>query len=229
MTPIGTHCYGAGASAGDRKSGNPIGGRYGNNYDDFKGVFKVDSQGIPIPLSSKVLQAKIVNPLTRTDNEESFWGVFNKVAKIGSVALPFAGSFLGPIGTLVGTAAGGVLGALGSEESFEDRSDKIQDEAADRALRAEVAMQSVIRLGRSEESEEVFTAMRESWKNNHINGVGHLGLLLHPMLMDCALHITSEKWRSRADPDPASMKLHPKSAIKFEKEKEKGREHRGFR
>ncbi|KAE8325668.1 trypsin-like cysteine/serine peptidase domain-containing protein [Aspergillus sergii] len=208
LVAIGTHCYGGGEDLPN--SGNPIGGTYGNNYDEFAKMFKGSSEHKPKPLGS--MEIKYHDPSSPGGEdergEESFWDVFNKVVKVGSATLPIAGSFLGPIGTLVGTAAGGLLGALARPESFDDADKQEEEElyeaAAQRALLAEATLQSIIRLGRSRESDQVFDSMKAIWKNNYVEDVGNLQSVLDPVLTDCVFRATIKDWYKAKGHEPSS-------------------------
>lgn len=90
--------------------------------------------GNPTPIGTSVVYKPRGSGFTpRTERQpegaESFWDVFQTVAKIGSVALPAAGGFLGPAGVLLGTVAGGVLGSL-AESNIQLESSKTKQASA---------------------------------------------------------------------------------------------------
>lgn len=138
--------------------------------------------------------------------EESFLDVLKSVAKIGSGVLPVAGSMLGPIGGLVGTAAGALLGAvseaaiMGPEGTFVDNS-LVNRGTAERAMLAEASLQAVLSLPSSAETRAIIDHMDKIWKDNAPN-VDALAKVLTPQLTECGLTLALD--RLARPPNPSS-------------------------
>ncbi|KAE8320157.1 hypothetical protein BDV41DRAFT_3623 [Aspergillus transmontanensis] len=208
---IGTHCYGAG---GDHplNSGNAIGGLYGNNYEKFRGCLDGVNPRHPTAIGTfRPRFESVVNISAPGDVEESFWDVFKTVAKIGSVVVPSAGAFMGPAGILLGTVTGGILGSLAECASFHESApntplttpDKdVQDRCIERAQLAEAALQSVIRLGRSLQSDEVFKEMERIWRQSYFQQIPELVNLISPVLTEYGFLIAADHWEKKVEPNP---------------------------
>lgn len=228
LVGIGTHCYGAGGS-NRRNSGNAIGGKYGNDYELFKKCLLASVPENPTPIGTWI-------PNTSGDTgsdsdsdveglpegEESFWSVFNTVAKIGSVALPTAEAFLGPAGMLLGTVAGGVLGSLAnsqdqteSQKTTEDV-EKIRDLCVERAQVAEAVLQSVIRLGHSPRSRKLFAKMAKIWERSYSKEIPKLVDFITPALTEYGFLITADQWERNFEANPEERKLRQDRKGKLE-------------
>ncbi|KND90486.1 hypothetical protein TOPH_04669 [Tolypocladium ophioglossoides CBS 100239] len=202
LTAIGTHCYGGGGV--DSNSGNSVGGKYGNNYGALISLFALDQSTFGTPASIKLLDAVGGSSGTGTApapaGEEGFMDVLKAVARVGSVALPIASGLLGPIGGLVGTAAGALLGsvaeaqAMAAEGSFE-----AADGAAERALLAEASLQAVLSLPDVPERQEILAKMQTNWTANAPK-VDAVAAAIAPQLTECALDIALDRWGKASDP-----------------------------
>jgi hypothetical protein len=223
---IGTHCYGGGP--GNANSGNPIRGKFGNHLEDFTALLEGSNPEHPTPIASITPQFRYPKeesgPRDGDDHDngaESFWDIFRTVAKIGAVALPGAGAFLGPVGSLLGTVAGGVLGSLSesvpetSEEGFTVPSEDQQELHIQRAQLAEATLQSVLRLGHSGTTNEVFKTMEELWNENRYHTLPRLGQLISPVLTDYGFLMATDRWEKEVSPRPNCRYDH-NNGIKLE-------------
>ena len=213
MTAIGTHCYGGGGP--DSNSGNAIGGSYGNNYNAFIDIFSAGNKpvtekredGISIISTDATIRGRDNLPGVPPDygnGAEGFFDVLRTVAQIGPAALPIASSLLGgPLGGAIGTAAGAILSSVAGAESFAASSshgpegqvngDSLVPGAAERAVLAEAALQTVLSLEGSPELEQILGHMRSNWESNSPN-VDAIASRFQPQLMECALDIMVKKW-----------------------------------
>ncbi|KAF7355683.1 ATP synthase f1 [Mycena sanguinolenta] len=167
---IGTHCYGAGNGEA-KNTGNSIGGQWGNDYNLLISVFASSVPTTPndieyvAPGSSGTLppQAPSERPKTNPVSDpqlpahpeavEGLLDVLGQVARIGGPLIQAGSSLLGPMGQLVTSAAGGLLGALAGQESTMEAlvkgrrgTDIIAPGVAERAVLAEASLQAVLRL-----------------------------------------------------------------------------------
>ncbi|KAM3447585.1 hypothetical protein MY3296_008574 [Beauveria thailandica] len=212
---IGTHCYGG--SNGNPNSGNSIGGQYGNNYDEFVKIFK-PSTSKTIPLYPKINHPAYFDyyegtKSTSGENTENFWDIIKIIAKVGSVALPAVGTMGGPIGTLFGTVAGGIIGTLAESVEIKDQkpSFKVPEPAArdacfQRAELAEAAFQSVLRLSPSRETEAFWTKMSKTWSQNHFKVITSPPFinLATPIIKDYGYRLATDQWQKGVNPNPTS-------------------------
>lgn len=198
LASIGTHCYGGGGV--DSNSGNSIGGQYGNNYGAFIGLFALDQSTFGTPTSIKLMDA-VGGGTGKPEEagEEGFMDVLKTIARVGSVALPIASGLLGPVGGLVGTAAGALLGSVSEAQSMAEGSLEAADGAAERALLAEASLQAVLSLPDVPERQEILAKMQQNWAAN-APGVDAVAAAVAPRLTECALDIALDRWAKASDP-----------------------------
>lgn len=220
---IGTHCYGAGGQH-MLNSGNAIGGDHGIDYKKLMACLDPSEPGNPTPIgTSMVYKPRVPESTPGTEGQlegaESFWDVFQTVAKIGSVALPAAGGFLGPAGVLLGTVAGGVLGSL-AESSIQLESSKtrqasagVQASCIERAQVAEAALQCVIRLGQTSHSRKVLDKMKEIWDESVPQEIPRLVDFIGPALTEYGFFITADRWEKKVEPNPEGRRLRQDSKL----------------
>ncbi|KAK2051651.1 trypsin-like serine protease [Colletotrichum caudatum] len=182
MCVIGTHCYGGGGS--EINSGNSIGGQYGNVYSKYIDLF---SRPLNQPEGKVAIVAldhasnangqgpngRAPNGLIPVNNKsgsdvgdaEGIIDILRAIGKVGSVALPIAGSILGgPIGGGIATVAGSLLGMVSGAESALDEGnssaesftpDSLARGTTERAVLAEAALQTILSLDRGDVAEAV--------------------------------------------------------------------------
>lgn len=212
MTVIGTHVYGY----GDKNSASAIGKR-GNDYDALLKAF--DPQSLPLvsETNENGIKVKVVRvdgtsapafqPTTSTGfnntgftstgftngapNEEGFFDIFSKIGEVVSGAAPIIAPFLGPIGGPIAAIAGTAIGTLaGRTESAYDDPQEAAKAAADRAVLAEAALQTVLKMEPNESLVKVIGHMEECYKSYAPN-VKHLAPKLAPVILDAAQQINA--------------------------------------
>ncbi|GAB7357635.1 hypothetical protein MBLNU459_g0133t1 [Dothideomycetes sp. NU459] len=198
---IGTHCYGGGGK--EKNSGNSIGNQWGNKYDDFIYLLSHGKTEFGTPANINFTEVKDSD--SNDDDEEGFFDVLKKVAKVGSGLLPLAGSMLGgPVGGAVGTVAGGLLGAVteaattGTDNSPSETG-LVRSGVKERAMLAEACLQTVLSLPQSSESMAVLKDMEKIWTDNAPDVAG-LARLFTPQLTDSALTNALDRLRKVKDP-----------------------------
>ncbi|KAJ7268360.1 hypothetical protein C8J57DRAFT_1612333 [Mycena rebaudengoi] len=230
MIAIGTHCYGAGN--GERtNSGNSIGGEWGNDYNSFISLFGSQESTFPTkpndivyvtpgippkpPVPGPRPPIPAPHPSLPSDVEESFLDALKSVARIGATAVQVGGSLFGPIGMIVGTAAGGLLGAIAGQESTIDAlgkrgADPIAPGVAEHAVLAEASLQAVISLfNNSDRDDPVVNKVLAHMSHNFTRfapNVDALATRLAPQLTECALDIVSQRLdRAMTEPRQESV------------------------
>ncbi|KAJ7466195.1 ATP synthase F1 [Mycena galericulata] len=225
LIAIGTHCYGAG-NGDATNSGNSIGGEWGNDYNSFISLFGKQAGTFPTRPSDITYVIPGVNPKPPVPApqtpfpsyhpegvEEGFLDVLKTVARIGASVLPVASSLLGPVGSIVGIAAGGLLGAIAGQESTiaaiaQPGADPVAPGVAERAVLAEASLQAVISLLNDSERvdrnnpvvNKVLAHMSDKYMHFAPN-IDTLSTRLAPQLTECALDIASQRWtRAMAEP-----------------------------
>ncbi|KAH8712383.1 hypothetical protein HC256_005577 [Beauveria bassiana] len=235
MVAIGTHCYNG--SNGSFSSGNPIGGKYNNNYNELVKRFK--------PSTSKTLRLgdfkPKIDPLKLnfayyegkepTDGKKTgFWGTLRNVLKVGGKALPAVGALGGPIGTFFGTVAGGIISSLAESSVIppSPNPSSVTKPTAhaysfQRAQLAEAALQSVLRLRPSQERERFWTDMSSTWDQHHLKNItnSEFRALVSPIINHFGFRLASDQWQKRVDPDPTTKHVKtgndPKDKINLSK------------
>ncbi|KAJ7328993.1 hypothetical protein DFH08DRAFT_1084441 [Mycena albidolilacea] len=223
LIAIGTHCYGAGN--GDiTNSGNSIGSKWGNDYKYFISLFVKQESTFPTQPSDITYITPGVDPKPPvppqppfpSDHldgvEEGFLDVLKAVGRIGAGVLPVASSLLGPVGIIVGTAAGGLLGAIAGQEStiaaLATGTDPVASGVAERAVLAEASLQAVVSLLNDSERvhqnnpvvNKILAHMSDKYMRFAPN-IDTLSTRLAPQLTECALDIASQRW-TRAMTEP---------------------------
>ncbi|KAJ7439514.1 hypothetical protein FB451DRAFT_1059581 [Mycena latifolia] len=220
LIAIGTHCYGAGYGE-PANSGNSIGGKWGNDYNAFLSLF-----GQPFPAKfnniAYVTPGKPAAPVPapqppfpspHPDAEEGFFDVLKKVAKIGATVVQAGGPLFGPAGAIVGTVAGGLLGAIAGQESVivalgKPDADPVAPGVVERAVLAEASLQAVFSLLKDSHSNDpvvnkIISHMSDNYVRNAPNAdaLDALSTRLAPQLTECALDIVNQRW-TRAITEP---------------------------
>ncbi|KAL2212887.1 hypothetical protein CC79DRAFT_1365150 [Sarocladium strictum] len=222
---IGTHCYGGGGYEGN--SGNAMGGKYGNNYKPYIGLFthKVPNKhgkasivsltstsgplggmngstpaGLPIT-TNPVRQPQHVSGSSQhvsgDEDIEGFFDIIKIVGQVGSHVLPIAGGLLGgPIGGGIATIAGSLLGAVSGAESAVERAggsisnlptgEALAPGAAERAVLAEAALQTIVSLDHGPVAEGLLRDVMNTFKANAPN-INQLAKQFGPVLTKHAL------------------------------------------
>ncbi|KAJ7211856.1 ATP synthase F1 [Mycena rebaudengoi] len=227
MIAIGTHCYGAG-NGELTNSGNSIGGKWGNDYNSFISLFGSQESTFPTkpndivyvtpgkpPVPGPQPPIPAPHPSLPSDVEEGFLDVLKSVARIGATAVQVGGSLFGPIGTIVGTAAGGLLGAIAGQESTIEAvgkrgGDPIAPGVAEHAVLAEASLQAVISLfNHSDRDDPVVNKVLAHMSHNYTRfapNVDDLATRLAPQLTECALDIVSQRLdRAMTEPRQESV------------------------
>ncbi|KAF7355723.1 ATP synthase f1 [Mycena sanguinolenta] len=136
--------------------------------------------------------------------EEGFIDVLKDVARIGSTVVKAGGSLFGPIGTVVGTAAGGLLGALAGQESTmvalamgRRGTNSIAPGVAERAVLAEASLQGVLHLmEHGDASHPVINKVVSHMARNYTSFAPNIDALssrLAPQLTECGLAIAAQR------------------------------------
>ncbi|KAK1974680.1 hypothetical protein LZ30DRAFT_764640 [Colletotrichum cereale] len=166
----------------DINSGNSIGGQYGNVCSKYIDLF---SQPLNVPKGKATIvkvdyasnangqgpNGRAPDGLVPTNNRagsdvsdaEGIFDILRAIGKVGSVALPIAGSILGgPIGGGIATVAGSLLGMVSGAESALDHGtssaesftpDSLAHGATERAVLAEAALRTILSLDRGDVAE----------------------------------------------------------------------------
>jgi len=128
-------------------------------------------------------------------NEEGFFDIFSTIGEVVSGAAPIIAPFLGPIGGPIAAIAGAAIGTLAgrSESAFvnsgsEDDAEETAKAAADRAVLAEAALQTVLNMEHNDSLVKVIGHMEECYKSYAPN-VKHLAPKLAPVILDAARKI----------------------------------------
>ncbi|KAJ7481439.1 hypothetical protein FB451DRAFT_1555729 [Mycena latifolia] len=179
--------------------------------------------GTPAPLSINnvapgkpappVPSLQLPFPSPHPDAEEGFFDVLKKVAKIGATVVQAGGPLFGPAGAIVGTVAGGLLGAIAGQESVivalgKPGADPIAPGVVERAVLAEASLQAVFSLFENSHPNDpvvnkVISHMSDNYMRNAPNAdaLDALSTHLAPQLTECALDIANQQW-NRAITEP---------------------------
>ncbi|KAJ6515394.1 hypothetical protein C8R45DRAFT_1205662 [Mycena sanguinolenta] len=136
--------------------------------------------------------------------EEGFLDVLKAVARIGAPVVQAGGSLFGPIGTVVGSAAGGLLGALAGQESTmlalamgRRGTNSIAPGVGERAVLAEASLQGVLHLmEHGDANDPVINKVVSHMAHNYTYFAPNIDTLssrLAPQLTECALDIASQR------------------------------------
>ncbi|KAJ6515419.1 hypothetical protein C8R45DRAFT_919467 [Mycena sanguinolenta] len=144
--------------------------------------------------------------LVRTNKvvEEGFIDMLKDVARIGATAVQVGGSLFGPIGTVVVSAAGGLLGALAGQESTmlalamgRRGTNSIAPGVGERAVLAEASLQGVLHLmEHGDANDPVINKVVSHMAHNYTHFAPNIDALssrLAPQLTECALDIASQR------------------------------------
>ncbi|KAK8143158.1 hypothetical protein G3M48_007621 [Beauveria asiatica] len=180
---IGTHCYGA--TGGSVSSGSPIGGEHGNNYDEFIKLVEPSKRDEPHRLGG--FQPKFANPESQLGSSyrgiigdgspDGFWDMLEAVLGVGLYPSRER-TTLGPVGWLMATIAGGMIGVLSEtagttgQEGFIFPNGKSKRACIHRAQLAESALQCVIQLEPSQERERIMSSMQKAQLSPIFNDFG---------------------------------------------------------
>lgn len=138
-----------------------------------------------------------------SESAEGFLDVLKSIAKVGSTVLPIASGMLGPVGGMVGTAAGALLGSLSEAAPGATESTVASNGAPERAILAEACLQAVLALPSSPESQGILNHMGKNWAANAPN-VDAIATAITPQVTECALDIALDRWSKAADPNRRS-------------------------
>ncbi|KAF7355726.1 Serine protease [Mycena sanguinolenta] len=158
--------------------------------------------------------------------EEGFIDVLKNVARIGSTVVQAGGPLFGPIGMVVGTAAGGLLGALAGQESTmvalamgRRGTNSIAPGVSERAVLAEASLQGVLHLmEHGDANHPVINKVVSHMARNYTSFAPNIDALssrLAPQLTECALDIVSHRLdRARTEPhQEADFEPLPRRAL----------------
>ncbi|KAF7355689.1 ATP synthase f1 [Mycena sanguinolenta] len=208
LIAIGTHCYGAGNGEA-KNTGNSIGGQWGNDYNLLISVFDLEHSNHPQQHRGPSEKPK-TNPVAdpqlpvHPEHVESLVDVLGKIARIGGPIIQAGSSLLGPMGKLVTSAAGGLIGALAGQESTMEAlvkgrrsTDIIAPGVAERAVLAEASLQAVLRLmEQGDANDPVIKKVVHHMAHNYTYcapKIGGLSSCLAPQLTECALDIAAQR------------------------------------
>ncbi|KAK0724125.1 trypsin-like cysteine/serine peptidase domain-containing protein, partial [Lasiosphaeris hirsuta] len=202
---IGTHCYGGEG----KNSASPIGGEYGVDYPFYIRALDEENEAItditdkpmtiaPVPTGTVVIPE---NP----NDTEDFLGILKDigrvVAPVAQAALPLVSPLLGPLGGPVSAIGGIALGALNkavAESGFDGTSPvgihsqiELEEGSAERAVAAEAALQTFLRMERSPTSERILATMRNKYAETGFTRAqaSKLGPKLVPLLAQAGLRM----------------------------------------
>ncbi len=186
MTAIGTHCYGIG-NGSPSNAGNPIGGRFGNDYNRYLNVFTGDLTILKTEAISKLaisrVQLKSGVPPNLPSQPEGFWDVLSSVASVVG----------GPVFGMVSTAAGALLGqTTESAWAKPGTNADVYPGVVERAVLAEAALQTLQNIKFSPELEQLRNIMEKKWNAAALN-IDALVAPLTPVLTECGLAMAVAK------------------------------------
>ncbi|KAM3508318.1 hypothetical protein MY11210_006787 [Beauveria gryllotalpidicola] len=216
---IGTHCYGG--TGGKVNSGSPIGGEYGNNYDDFIKRVELSKKEAPHRLGD--FQPKFDHPESqpgsyysgiRDSGLDDFWDMLRDVDQVGLYPIG-EHSALGPVGWLMGTVAGGMIGILSASAENTGQAGFIFPSKRDpvmaciyRAQLAESAFQCVLQLAPSRERTRIMFNMQKFWIDHpswlpfDTLGEEHLQAQLRPIFNDFGFRLAVSQWQKGVNANP---------------------------
>ncbi|KAK5651828.1 hypothetical protein OQA88_11597 [Cercophora sp. LCS_1] len=221
---IGTHCYGESSW----NSASVIGDPFGVSYKTF-----IDALTTPNPVIPSITSLPISTLLSQTESDllqdstatEGFFDILKDigrvVAPIAQTALPLISPLLGPLGAPVSAIGGIALGALNKAVSesalIDDKPTPISQPitltpgTTERAILAESALQTVLRMERSPASEEILASMRKKYVATGFtkSHAETLGKQMVPLLSQAGLRLaTTEglvKQKTAWHPTPAPV------------------------
>ncbi|KAL0949110.1 hypothetical protein HGRIS_009197 [Hohenbuehelia grisea] len=227
---IGTHCYGAGQGE-KNNSGNPIGGKWGNNYTKYLSLYERSDAFVGELNKINFVSTEAGEatpgpappgppPVVRTPEhgvEEGFLDVIKSIAKIGSTALSLGAPLLGPVGAVVGPVAGGLLGAIAGQESTIDAmvkrtGDPIAPATAERAVLAESSLQAVLSIYNEDPHHPVLKPIFAHMSNEymtHAPDVDTIATQLAPQLTESALDLAGFKLGRALIAPPSATESEP--------------------
>ncbi|KAK3346997.1 hypothetical protein B0T25DRAFT_592952 [Lasiosphaeria hispida] len=212
LTVIGTHCYGE----SPRNSASVVGGPYGVSYDTFLTSLTTPNPAIPsitsLPIST-LLSSTEAFLSTDTNNTEGFFDILRDigrvVAPVAQAALPFVSPLLGPLGAPVSAIGGIALGALNKAVSESLLSGEppagtpisLVPGTAERAVLAESALQTVLRMERSPVSERLLGAIRQKYTASGFTRAhaDKLGRQMVPLLSQAGLRLATTEGLARKE------------------------------
>ncbi|KAK0610696.1 hypothetical protein B0T17DRAFT_500616, partial [Bombardia bombarda] len=187
---IGTHCYGGNST----NSASVIGGQYGVNYSVFLNALntpRADVKDITNkPFTETGTESGIeTGTESGLEDSEDFFdilkGIGRVVLPVAQGALSLASPLLGPFGGPVSAIGGVALGALNkavSEADFDFASPiapkvALESGVAERAVIAEAALQTVLRMEQSRTSKGIIDRMQKKYAESgfttaHANNIG---------------------------------------------------------
>ncbi|KAM3433685.1 hypothetical protein MY4824_005811 [Beauveria thailandica] len=217
---IGTHCYGA--TGGSVSSGSPIGGEHGNNYDEFIKLVEPSKRDEPHRLGG--FQPKFANPESQLGSNyrgiigdsspDDFWDMLEAVLGVGLYPPSRERTTLGPVGWLMATIAGGMIGVLSEtagttgQEGFILPKGKSKRACIHRAQLAESVLQCVIQLEPSQERERIMSSMQKVWSDHpswlplEPLGEEHLQAQLSPIFNDFGFRLAVSQWQRGVNVNP---------------------------
>jgi len=232
---IGTHCYG-----GSFNSASVIGGKYGVNYNAFLEALTAPSPTIPsitsLPIST-LLNKQESEMLSDSRNTEDFFSVLKDigrvVAPITQTALAVGSPLLGPLGAPISCIGGIALSALNKAVSesgliggappsnanevhtmktaVSTKPISLERGTAQRAILAESALQTVLRMERSPASEKLLGSIRKKYTECGFNAsqADKLGRQMVPLLSQAGLRFAMNEGLVRKDTSwhPAASSL----------------------
>ncbi|KAF7544912.1 hypothetical protein G7046_g9680 [Stylonectria norvegica] len=147
--------------------------------------------------SNEVLKAEDNTPLVKetTVHPEPFYEVLSTVAKVDTKSLPITSPLLGPVGSLVSTAAGVLLSSVVWAEIIATGNVTEIPGASERALLAEASLQAVLAIKESPELDEILEGMEKNWTANNPQ-VDEAAALFCPQLTESAIEIATYRLES---------------------------------
>ncbi|KAK3312680.1 hypothetical protein B0H66DRAFT_631357 [Apodospora peruviana] len=208
---IGTHCYGG----SDVNSASVIGGKYGVNYNAFlEALTGTTNPAIPsitsLPIST-LLNKQEAEMLSDSRNTEDFFSVLKDigrvVAPIAQTALAVGSPLLGPLGAPISCIGGMALSALNKAVTesgligdtppssatkaavVPTKPISLERGTAQRAILAESALQTVLRMERSPASEKILGSIQKKYTECGFNAsqADKLGRQMVPLLSQAGL------------------------------------------
>jgi len=200
MTVVGTHCYAVGGKY-RKNAGNAVNGQYGNEYQRYLDLL----DGEPGVLAEKNgMNLVRLGPSKAGANGggegffDSFGDVLKTIGKVGATVLPMVGAYTGPVGGVLGTVAGSLLG-MASETAVMARTEgglvsggknlAIPEGVLERTVVAEGALQTVLQLDlASPKAKRVIQGMHKRWQAGAPN-IDVLSKAMAPVMTECGLDV----------------------------------------
>ncbi|KAM0668693.1 hypothetical protein ACQRIU_002255 [Beauveria bassiana] len=193
MVAIGTHCYNG--SNAEHKEDNPPRRLYAKDRPP-ESIFAYFEGG---------------NPKDHKEDDSDYTEYL--VRQVGREELPVEGTMRGPIGTLFGTIAGGIIGVLAKsvvlkhqEVSFSVSDPAMVDACFQRAQLAEAAFQCMFRIFKYWERFPERKTMASIWITWHLKNITNskFRALVTPIINDFGFRLAADHWQKRVDPYPGS-------------------------